>query len=279
MNSRALVLTQGTAAFAPFAEHVAVAAATGCAGVSVWAREISGALESGFSLSALRRVLDDHGLFCNDVDALVIWAGSGDPDRAWLRGAPHELLLEAGVALGARHANCVISGDAGYTSARGAEAFASAAELVRAAGMIPTLEFVPQPISPVSRVAEAWALIRESGCESAGVLVDTWHFMRGGSTLAELRSVPGERLLGLQINDAPARAEPDLADETMHRRLLPGDGDIPLVPILRVLDAARAPAPCTIEVFSDALRALGPREAALRAVEATRRVLAAAAHP
>jgi sugar phosphate isomerase/epimerase len=272
-----LVLTQGTAAYAAFPEHVAVAAATGCSGISVWARELSRAREAGLPLSAMRRLLGDHGVACNDVDALVIWAGVGDPARAWLRGAPHEELLEAGAALGAHYANCVIAGDEGYTPARGAEAFAGAAELVIAAGMIPYLEFVPQPISPVSCVADAWDLIRASGCARAGMLVDTWHFMRGGSRLEDLRAVPGERVLGLQINDAPARAEADLVDETMHRRLLPGDGDIPLVPILRALDAAGSAAPCTIEVFSDALRALGPQEAARRAVAGTRRVLDRAA--
>jgi hypothetical protein len=34
------------------------------------------------------------------------------------------------------------------------------------------------------------------------------------------------RVLGIQINDAPAQAEADLIDETLHRRLAPGDGDI-----------------------------------------------------
>lgn len=274
--ARPLILTQGAAAFAPFPEHVAAAASTDCSAISLWGPELVDARADGLSLAALRRVLGDHGIACNDVDALVIWAGSGDPERSWLRGVPHEQLLEAGSELGARYANCVIAGDEGYTPARGADAFARAAERVLAAGLIPYLEFVPQPISPVTRVREAWALVRASGCEPAGILLDTWHFMRGGSTLEELRAVPGERVLGLQISDAPARAETDLVDETMHRRLLPGEGDIPLVPILRALDAARAPAPCAIEVFSDALRALGPLEAARRAVDATRKVLATA---
>jgi len=277
--TRPLVLTQGTAAYADFHEHVAVAARHGCAAVSVWANEIRRARESGLSLAAMRRMLDDEGIACNDVDALVIWAGTGDPERAWLRGAPHAELIEAGVALGAPFANCVIAGDEGYTPARGAGAFARSAERVIAAGMTPYLEFVPAPISPVTRVREAWALVRDSALARAGILLDTWHFVRGHSTLEELRQVPGERLLGLQINDAPYRAEPDLVAETMHRRLLPGEGDAPLLPILRALDAAGAPAPCTIEVFSDALCALGPDEATRRAVEATRRVLAAAAGP
>jgi sugar phosphate isomerase/epimerase len=271
---RALVLTQGSAAYAPFPEHVAVAAATGCAGVSVWASEIERAQASGLSLAQMRRILDEHGLICNDVDALVLWAGSGDPAHAWLRPAPSGPLLEAGHALGAPYANCVISADAGYARERAAAAFARAAEQAESAGMRLYLEFVPAPISAVSDLAEAFAVVEASGAARAGVLIDTWHFFRGGSTLADLRAVPGERLLGLQINDAPALAEADLAAETMHRRLLPGEGDIPLASILRALDAQGSPAPCTIEVFSDALRALGPIEAARRAVDATRRVLA-----
>ena len=65
-------------------------------------------------------------------------------------------------------------------------------------------------------------------------------------------------------------------DETLHRRLLPGDGDIDLVGIFRRLRDGGCKAPFGVEIFSDELAALPFAEAARRAGDATRRVLAAA---
>jgi len=59
----------------------------------------------------------------------------------------------------------------------------------------------------------------------------------------------------------------------LHRRLLPGDGDFDLVGYLGALRDIGAAAPVGVEVFSDALHALGPVEAATRAAAATRTVL------
>ena len=273
LSPRDLVITHGTAAFAPFAEHAAATAAAGCRGVSIWIREYKAAIDAGAKPAELGRLLDDQGVGCNDVDAHVVWAGAGNEDASPLRGLPLELCVESGQVLGARFANLVITGDEGYEFARGADAFAAAAATTLAAGLIPTQEFVPQPVSPVDDIAKAWAIVEASGIGEAGLMLDTWHFTRGPSTLEMLSEVPLDRVLGLQINDVGSEAWDDPMRETMHARLLPGQGSAPLVPILQALDAGHAPAACTIEIFSDAHSALDAREAVRRAVAATESVL------
>ena len=71
-------------------------------------------------------------------------------------------------------------------------------------------------------------------------------------------------------------AEDDPIEETMRRRLLPGEGAIDLVGIARILDEQGAPAPIGVEIFSDALAALPAKEVARRAGDAARAVLARA---
>jgi hypothetical protein len=79
-------------------------------------------------------------------------------------------------------------------------------------------------------------------------------------------------VLGVQLDDGPAVAEPDLVAATLHDRALPGEGDFDLVPLCRALSGS--PAPVGVEVFSDALHAIGAKGAASRAADATRALLA-----
>jgi sugar phosphate isomerase/epimerase len=83
-------------------------------------------------------------------------------------------------------------------------------------------------------------------------------------------------VFGVQLSDAPREAEANLLDETMHRRLLPGDGDGDVAGFVRLLDEIGAKAPIGVEVISDQLAALAPEEAARRAGSAARTVLARA---
>ena len=80
----------------------------------------------------------------------------------------------------------------------------------------------------------------------------------------------------MQINDAPAEPAGDLVTETLEARLLPGEGAIPLVRWLRILDQIGSRAPIGVEVFSKALDALPPIEVGRRCGAAARAVLAAA---
>ncbi len=60
----------------------------------------------------------------------------------------------------------------------------------------------------------------------------------------------------------------------LHDRLLPGEGDLDLASVVAALRDAGAVAPIGVEVFSDALHALGPRAAARYAGDAARLLLA-----
>jgi sugar phosphate isomerase/epimerase len=104
-------------------------------------------------------------------------------------------------------------------------------------------------------------------------MLDTWHWLRGGGTLADVKALPGARVGAVQLSDAPAQAEGDPVEETLKRRRLPGLGDADLVGLVRALDEAGSRAPIGVEVFSDELAARPVGEIARRCAEATRAVL------
>jgi sugar phosphate isomerase/epimerase len=113
------------------------------------------------------------------------------------------------------------------------------------------------------------------GSGNLTALLDTWHFARSGGTLTQLGAVPKGLIGGLQISDR-REPPPGTAYTPMGGRLLPGEGEIPLVSLLRGLLAREPGLTVAVEVFSDELRALPAHEIAARVASSTRAVLAAA---
>ncbi len=274
-----LVVTNCSSAWPPFAEHVRVAAAHGFAGLSLWPSVYADALAAGHRPAEMRRMLDDHGLVVNDVDAAILWAGAQERTPATPGGPdapPYEMLFEAGAELGADYANVAIFADAPFVIDRAVEEFAAAATRCVDVGLRPHLEFLP--ISPIADAATAWRVVEAAGVDAAGIMVDAWHVQRGPTDHDQLRSLPAGRILGVQLCDAPAEPADDLLWETRHARLLPGEGAGDTVGLVRALDGHGCTAPVTVEVYSDELDRLDPDEATRRVAAATRRVLAAAGH-
>jgi sugar phosphate isomerase/epimerase len=118
--------------------------------------------------------------------------------------------------------------------------------------------------------------VREAGRDNGGVLLDTWHFLRSGGTPEALSAMPLDRVYAIQVSDAPAVAEPDVMEETMARRLLPGEGAARVRDVIDVLRDAGCTAPVGVEVFSTELAALPGDQAIQRVADATRAVLARA---
>ena len=86
--------------------------------------------------------------------------------------------------------------------------------------------------------------------------------------------MPGERIVGVQLCDAPAVVEGDPLHATLHERLLPGQGELDLAGLLADLRATGTTAPLGVEVFSDVLAELAPEEIGRLAGASLRSLLA-----
>jgi sugar phosphate isomerase/epimerase len=212
-----------------------------------------------------------------ETTARLVATGVGVLDIEFFRLAPETDVasflpaLEAGAELGARH---VIAAAYDPDRSRLIERFAALCDLAAPRGLRVVLEFFPWTDAP--NLSEAAAVVEAAGRANAGVLVDTLHFARSGSTLEQLAALPASRLPFMHLCDAPAE-KPDTIDGLIFtarvERLLPGDGGIDIAAIMR-----RMPPdiPVALEIPMAALtRAVGPEEVARRAREAAARVLAA----
>lgn len=118
---------------------------------------------------------------------------------------------------------------------------------------------------------DARHLAEVTGCR---LVVDALHHTRLGFTVDDLQTIIADGLLGwVQICDArsaiPESVEA-LIHEARHDRLIPGRGALPIEELLSVVPASTT---ISIEVQSDELLAVDPRERARQLVQSSREVL------
>jgi sugar phosphate isomerase/epimerase len=280
-----LVLCSGTLPrHTPFRDRVEAASAAGYRAVSLWGRDYDGARHEGYGDSDLVALLDDHGLVVAELDPAWWWTPGAatfsvppefDPVDVFRFGEAD--LFRIGAALGARSINAVdvVGGDWDVEAA--AASFAGLCDRAAEFGLLVHLEWLAW--SRIPDLTTALAVVTLADRPNGGLNIDTWHCARTGTEPADLLAIPGQRVFAVQIDDGPAELEDNLVEATLHQRLLPGDGAFDLLGYLDALRHIGATAPIGVEVFSDDLHALGPRVAATKAAEATRRLLAAAGQP
>jgi sugar phosphate isomerase/epimerase len=268
-----LVLCAGTLRQASLAEKCAAAVAGGFAAVTLYPEDVTRARSEGLALPDVKRLLEDHGLVLADLDPLLTWL----PDEPVPPGFPTATEAEfyaVAEAVGARSLN-VAQGFGGRVDLdQAAEALAGVCDRAEEHGLLITLEYLPW--SGIPDAATALAIVERTGRQNATLMVDTWHSFRGPTDDTQLRAIPGTRVGSVQINDAPAEPAADLVAETLNARLLPGEGDAPVVRWLRILDEIGSASPIGVEVFSQELDALPPVEVGRRCGDSARAVLAAA---
>jgi len=271
-----LVLCNGTLMHASFSQLVAAARAGGFQAISLFASTYRRARdEDKLSDSDMRNLLADNGLCIAELDPLLNWV----PGHVFPAGGPaldadEDTLYRIADALDARSVNVVWALPQRLPEAQLVDAFAALCTRAATRGLRMHLEFLPW--SQVSDAATALAIVQRAGCANGGILFDSWHHFRGGAANAAIAQIPGQYYFAVQLNDAPLEASADLVAETMQSRLLPGEGAMELVDMIRQLDVAGCDAPLGIEVFSSALWRFAPEEIGRRAGASLRRIAAAA---
>ena len=178
-------------------------------------------------MSETKARLADSGVAVLDIELARM-----GPDNDARSYAP---ILEAGAELGATH---VLTQLPDPDRDRAVERFAAMCDLARPLGLGVDLEFVSWTETP--DLDTAAKVLRAVNRSNAGILVDTLHFARSGSSLEALRKLPREWFRYAQVCDAPAQA-PKTRDEVIHaarfERLFPGEGGLGVREVLACLPA------------------------------------------
>ncbi len=286
LGANSLVLCSGTIPrHISFRERLRAAADAGYDAISLWGRDYARAREDGHSDAEMRTMLDDHGLVVAEMDPAWWWTPGApalgeslidvDPLDVFRYG--EDELLRMAEAVGARSLNAAEVLGGTWSIEEGAESFARLCDRAARHGLLVHLEWLAW--SRVPDLDTAWDVVRMADRPNGGLNVDTWHCARTGTTPDDLRSLPGDRVFAIQLDDAPLAPEDNLIDATLHSRELPGRGQLDLMGYLGALRDIEVRAPVGVEVFSDSLHADGADGAARAAAEATRSVIGAARWP
>ena len=226
------------------------------------ARSVNLILQKNREGSAVSNSVPDKPAADNHVPDNPV-AGNHAPDNSV--PSTHEAIVEAATADAARVAD-------------------RAADI----GLLVHLE--PIPFMPIKDAVTALEIVAEADRPNLGLQIDAWHHFRGpipaSSNSAEdeamaescgvFFSFPGQRIFAIQVCDAgPPQGRP--FEDTMKRRLFPGEGEFPLATLIATLRLIGCQAPVSVEVFADPLSPEQQASKARQAAESARSLVDASA--
>jgi sugar phosphate isomerase/epimerase len=263
-------ISQVTTLNNPFDGDLKVYGRGGWTAVELWLTKLESFLRD-HSLAHARAILETHGIKPVAAAAqggLLLSRGS---ERAthWDHFRRRlDLLSELQVATLVVTPDFVRQPTAGeYTHA--ALALGEAAELAASRGVKIALEF--QKSNPLCACLEtALALIEQSGTSNAGVCFDVFHYYTGPSKFEDLAHLSPQNLAWVQICDVSGTPR-ELAGDS--DRILPGEGDFQLGPIVELLGRIGYDGYASLEVLNPHLWQVSPDRVADLGHQALRRVL------
>jgi sugar phosphate isomerase/epimerase len=229
-----------------------------CAAASTAGFAALGMVSGRFGVDA-PALLDAAGLRCHELLGLQI------RERGAAVAAAEQLAQDAATL----HAPWVLTTFDVGLSGDIVEAVAQCAARFADAGSGFAVEF--SPLGPVATIDDALAVVAAARPHRAGIVVDSWNFCFGPSRWRDLEQVPLETIAYIQFTDALAPlADPNL-EEAMTRRALPGEGVLELERFVSTLRDREWDGVVSMQVLSDALRALRIDEYARRVYDSAAR--------
>jgi 4-hydroxyphenylpyruvate dioxygenase len=109
---------------------------------------------------------------------------------------------------------------------------------------------------------DAWEAVRRADHPAIGLVLDTFHIFARNTDLKPIGTIPRDRIFLVQLADAP-RLEMDSLSWSRHFRNFPGQGELPLLDFMEVLQATDFDGLLSLEIFNDQFRAGSARNIAV----------------
>ena len=238
-----------------FDDDVADYAAGKCASIELWLTKLEMYLQS-HTVDDVRRLLDEHGMRA----AVASFQGGLLDSQGERRREAWELLarrLELCAQLGVE--TLVVACDTAEPLSqpmieRVGVSLAQLAQEAAKRGVRAALEFQARATLG-NNLQTAASLAAQVGSPSLGLCLDAFHYFVGPSQPEDLGLVTRENLFHVQLCDL-LDVPRELAGDS--DRILPGDGDIPLAPILHRLREIDYQGPVSIELMNPNIWRISP---------------------
>jgi len=255
-----LLMNTSTIRPATLLEKIDATAEAGYDGIELWIDDIEKYEKDGGDLKALGQQIKDKGLFVHNV--IGLWNAVPPTQELWDKQLPETRnRLRMMSAIGSKHAAAIPDSelaniDLKWTAAR----YKDLLDIGRNDyNVIPGFEFVGF-FKSINRLGTASAIAIDANDPQAGLIADTFHLFRGGSGFNGVQMLQGKFIYDFHWNDVPAGMKPeDCADE---HRVFPGDGCLPLIPLLKDLIKIEFTGPLSLELFNREHWKMDPKEVA-----------------
>lgn len=268
-----LALNGATTMKASLATDIRVASEAGFDCLEIWASKLRVFLELN-ATDKLKKMFAAHGIEPYSINSIEhVTFTDRDVKPALLReceelcriaaeiGCPFVVVVPGAVPAGATKEDIV------GESARTLDELGAVAEPYEV-GL--AFEFLGQPDCSVQTLALADEIVRKTGRANVGLVIDSFHFYVGGSTIESIDALDAARLFIFHINDAEDLPREQLEDR---HRLLPGLGILPLEEIVAALRRIGYDRVTSVEIFRPEYWERDPLGLAMDARAAVRRIL------
>jgi sugar phosphate isomerase/epimerase len=231
------------------------ASRAGFKGIGLWHADLEKVLGTR-SLGEVKQLLDDNGLEYLELEFLMDWFLDLGDERRDASDTVRAQLFEAAAALDAHHVKvgnipgtpCELS----QLTERYGELCADAVEKHDSRVVY---EFMPFDVN-VHDLDSALAVVEGVDAPNGGLAIDTWHMAKLGIEPDELRRIQPRHLGWVELSDGRYENMPDLIDETVNHRRLPGEGEFPIRDYVAACREVGYDGPWGVEVLSEELRNL-----------------------
>lgn len=251
----------------PLEQRIAAAAADGWRGFGIVHADLM-AFQERAPLSTLKSLLNDHGMTQLELELIENWWATderrpqSDQVRRDILAAAEELGAQT-IKIGPETSGRAVDPD------RFAESFALLAGEAEDHGSRVALEFLP--FATYGNSLEAGIdLVTQVAHPAGGLCVDIWHVARPGTDYALIaHALPARYIFSVELNDAAASPIGTLFEDTVRRRLLPGEGTFDVPAFINAVRDAGFTGMWGVEILSDHHRSLPLAEGLASAREAT----------
>lgn len=217
----------------------------------------------GHELAEVDDLLAEYGLVVTEVEAARVMLADPDP----------RVEVAAALAAHFKPLRLQSTGDFDGTFEDAARRAGDAADRFAEFGTEIVLE--PLPFTNMTTQHDAIRIIELAGRSNISICMDIWHLYRNRLPLSSLDDA-WPFISTLQFNDGTIeQQEPDLREDCLHNRRIPGEGEFDLVELLRQRDKHRPDTTFSIEVINTQLRAQDPALTARQIAEGITNVVAA----
>jgi len=268
-----LGLNGATTLTADLATDIAVAGKAGFDFIEIWAAKLIGYLDRG-GLPALRRDLrraEVTPATLNSVERITF----NDPSGHIRMREDFQRLCRVAEAIGCETILVVPSPrpkrvSDGVIERESVRVLRELSRMAKLYGVRLAYEFLGFADCSVNSLAQCAAIVEKVARPNVGLVLDTFHFFAGGSTLASIRAVDPRHIFMVHLNDVERAPRRKMHDAL---RLYPGKGIIPLRGILRELRGIGYTGKMSVEIFRPQYWSRSPLQVAREARSASLRLL------